>query len=209
MNIQTIIEAPRLTDFHHNHPIQGFENQVREGFKKPFARDLDTAQHCVGLDDTGSPGREGLQGPSRGLHSDTEACLEEAHGADASNTLAGFIRVLSAWYGLRDAERLINETCELIDLDVSTDLHVMHVKFVLDDVASVLKGSMIHPRPHKSMIKKAKKLKKEFSKAAKKEDKKKLRKIHAKIQKLRDKIATTTEEGERVECCGKKKGKKK
>ena len=201
INVQTIIEAARRTDFGHNHAIAGFETMVGEGFHKPFVRDLDPAQHCVGIIGTGAPGREGLVGTSNDNHSDSEACFEEVHGPNAVNTMATFLRALSAWYSLRDVERLVAETCDRIDLGVSTKQSVLEAGFALDDVAFALKGSQVRPRPHRWHPIIAKSMKRQLRRAAKRENKYLLRNIHSVAQYLRDRIATTTQESPRSDAC--------
>jgi mono/diheme cytochrome c family protein len=201
INVQTIIEAARRTRFGHNHAISGFEEMVGEGFHKPFVRDLDPNQHCVGIIGTGSPGREGLVGTSNDNHSDSEECLEEVHGPNSTNNLAAFLRAMSAWYALRDVERLVSETCDRIDLDVSTEQSVLEAEFALDDVAFVLRGSQARPTPHAKHPRRAMALKEQLRKAAGRQNKHWLRDIHERAQNLRDSIATTTQEGARVPAC--------
>jgi len=201
MNVQTVIEAARRTHFGHNNAIIGFEEMVGEGFHKPFVRDLDPEQHCVGIVGTGSPGREGLVGSSNDNHSDSEECLEEVHGANAVNNMAAFLRALSAWYSLRDVERLVKETCERIDLGVSTEQSVLEAEFALEDVAFVLTQSKAHPKPHPSIIGQSTELKQWVRIAASQENKAWLGSIHGEAQYLRDQIATTTQEGESQPVC--------
>lgn len=201
INVQSVIEAARRTHFGHNNAITGFETMVGEGFHKPFVRDLDPEQHCVGIPGTGAPGREGLVGSSNDNHSDSEECLEEIHGPNAVNNLATFMRSLSAWYRLRDVERLVRETCERIDLGVSTDQSVLEAEFALDDISFALKGSKVDPKPHARTIGQATKLKQSLTHAAAAGNKPWLADIYQQAQDLRDEIATTTQEGERAPAC--------
>jgi hypothetical protein len=203
MNVQTIIEAARRRHFGHNNAIVGFETMVGEGFHKPFVRDLDPELGCdgIGIVGTGAPGREGLVGSSNDNHADSEECLDEAHGPDAVNRMAGFLRVLSAWYALRDIERFVAETCDRIDLGVSTDLPVMEAGFSLEDVQYVLSGSKVKPLPHNDAINEVKKLEQRLLKAASRQNKQQLGQIYKKVQKIRDKIATTNQEGPRPIVC--------
>ena len=201
MNVQSVIEAARRKQFGHNHAILGFETMVGEGFHKPFVRDLDPEHHCVGIVGTGAPGREGLVGSSNDNHSDSEACLEEVHGPNAVNNLAAFLRSLSAWYSLRDAERHIGQICERIDLGVSTKVAVREAGFTLDDAQFALVGAKVHPRPHLNIAHQLKTLEKALPRASLRKNKHWLRSIHGQIQYLRDTIATTTQEGQRPAVC--------
>jgi len=203
MNVQTIIEAARRRHFGHNNAIVGFEAMVGEGFHKPFVRDLDPELGCAGTGilGTGAPGREGLVGTSNQNHADSEECLEEVHGPNAVNRMAAFLRTLSAWYALRDVERFVAETCDRIDLGVSTELSVMEAGFSLEDVQYVLSGAQVHPLPHNDALNEVKQLERRLIAAASSQDKKKLQQIHKKVQKIRDKIATTDQEGPRPTVC--------
>lgn len=201
INLQTIIEASRRTQFGHNHAIEGFEEMVGEGFHKPFVRDLDPDLHCVGIVGTGAPGREGLIGSSNANHSDSEECLEETHGKYAVTKMATFLRALSAWYAFRDVERLVAETCHRIDLGVSTDQSVREAEFALQDAAFSLIGPQAHPKPHESMPRTARRLKDQLAVAAHRKNKHWLRRIHDKAQYMRDSIATTTQEDPRSPVC--------
>ena len=203
MNVQTLIEAPRREHFAHNHAIEGFEEMVAEGFHKPFVRDLDPELGCAGTGviGSGSPGREGLVGTSNQNHADTEECLEEAWGYNAVNNLAAFIRALSAWYAPRDVERLVAETCDRIDLGVSTELAVFEADILLASVADVNRDSRAVPRPHTSIIGQATSLQQTLGRGADRQDKRLLKSVHTDVQSLRDQIATTTQEGPRASVC--------
>lgn len=203
MNVQSLIEAPRREHFAHNNSIIGFEEMVAEGFHKPFVRDLDPELGCAGtgIIGTGSPGREGLVGSSNQNHADTEECLEEAWGNNAVNNLAGFLRALSAWYSLRDVERLVRETCDRMDLGVSTDVSVLEANFALENVANVIRGSRIVPKPHAFMTGQAVRLQQTLKHGADTQDKVVLKSVFDEAQSLRDQIATTTQEGPRTSAC--------
>ena len=203
MNVQTIIEAARRDNFAHNNAISGFEQMVAEGFHKPFVRDLDPELGCAGtgIVGTGSAGREGLVGSSNQNHADTEECLDEAWGEHASNNLAGFLRALSAWYALRDVERLVSETCDRIDLGVSTDLPVLEADIALKSVSTVIRGSKAWPKPHDFMAGLANALRQILRRGADREDKLLLKSVFDDARSLRDQIATTTQEGTRTQAC--------
>ena len=203
MNVQTIIEAARRDHFSHNNAIIGFETMVAEGFHKPFVRDLDPELGCdgIGVVGTGSPGREGLVGSSNDNHADSEECLEEVWGDNAVNNLAGFLRALSAWYSLRDVERLVRESCDRIDLGVSVEVAAKEADFALEDVKTALQGTRATPKPHAWMTGHAVVLQQRLRKGAEKEDKATLKSVFDDAQGMRDAIATTTQEGPRTPAC--------
>lgn len=203
MNVQSLIEAPRRGHFAHNNSILGFEAMVAEGFHKPFVRDLDPDLGCAGtgIIGTGSPGREGLVGSSNQNHADTEECLEEAWGEHAVNNLAGFLRALSAWYSLRDVERLVRETCDRIDLGISTDVSVLEADFALENAATAIRGSLVEPKPHAFITGQATRLQQTLMRGADEQDKRLLKSVFDEAQSLRDQIATTTQEGPRTSAC--------
>jgi hypothetical protein len=108
---------------------------------------------------------------------------------------------LSAWYSLRDIERLVAETCDRIDMGMSTETSVLEAGFAFDDIVFALEGSQISPMPHESHPGKAMSLKRKLERAAQMEDKHSLSSVHRTAQKMRDRIATTTQEGPRATVC--------
>lgn len=129
-NNQSLIEAPRKQSFFHNSTEVDFDKAIAFYFREPFLS---------------SPERAGVSGLPN--HCLDIACLETAFGPKPLERLGAFLRSLSAFYSLRDCERLINETIERIDLHAPTRLPAQHCEFALDDVQSVLGGIKLNPRP--------------------------------------------------------------
>lgn len=130
-NIQSLIEAPRKKSFFHNGAEVEFEKAIAFYFREPFLS---------------SPERAGASGLPN--HCLDIACLETAFGPEPLERLGAFLRSLSAFYSLRDCERLVQETIDRINVGASPDLAVMHCQFNLEDVRKVLKGAKLSPRPY-------------------------------------------------------------
>jgi hypothetical protein len=73
---------------------------------------------------------------------------------------------LSAFYALRDCERLVQESLERLDLGAGIGLPLAHCVFALRDVGAVLAGSHLEPRPFEDIGEQASSLADELDAAA-------------------------------------------
>jgi len=218
-NIQPVIEAVGKEAFFHNHAII---NPVKGGYNKHHRKHKRKHHHIDpllaieaggGIEGAttfyfrepfvGSEIHGALQGLLAGggpdgsgnTHIDTLADFKSKFGDHAINVMGAFLRSLSAFYSLRDCERLIEETIVRINLaktgaDVRTDLAAMHCEFNLDEAIEVLDGAKVHAL-HRKVIHRAYRLKHKLYKAVVRGNTKSLKRILSRIQKLRAKIATT------------------
>ncbi|WP_027856614.1 hypothetical protein [Marinobacterium jannaschii] len=155
-NIQPVIEAVRKKSFFHNHAVlnrgEGRRNRVEacggiEGasmfyFREPFlGSDIHAALHNV----LGNPN---LADRTGNPHSDSIEEFLEKKGKDAFALMGAFMRSWSAFYSLRDCERLVDETIERINHNalatseeekVSASLAAEHCAFNLEDTRDVLR----------------------------------------------------------------------
>jgi hypothetical protein len=168
-NFQPLIEAPRKKSFFHNGAEVEFDRVMEFYFREPFIS---------------SPAFAGRPG-----HCTDIECLETAFGPKPLQRLGAFIRSLSAFYSLRDCERLIAETIERIDLDAPTRLPALHCEFALDDVKSVLGDIKLYPRPFRAVERAMGNLKKRVHRAV--HHKEALQRILADLAFLRTQILTT------------------
>ncbi len=157
-NIQPLIEATRKEIFFHNSAIistkygggddieacGGIEGASTFYFREPFTTsEIHTAlQGLLSIPANGD--RSGNQ------HIDELDDFLDAMGEYSIAEMGRTLRAMSAFYSLRDCERLIDETIDRIHYynqgeNVRTDLAAMHCGFNLDDVVDVLA-----PRKQKS-----------------------------------------------------------
>ena len=132
---------------------------------------------------------------SGNTHIDTLADFKAKFGDDSIDVMGAFLRSLSAFYSLRDCERLVEETIVRINLakagaDLRTDLAAMHCGFNLDEAIEVLDGAKVHAL-HRKVIHRAYALKHKLYKAVARGNIKSLTRILSRLQKLRTKIATS------------------
>ena len=171
-NIQPLIEAPRKKSFFHLGSEFDFEKALAFYFREPFLS---------------SPERAGASGLPN--HCLDIACLETAFGPEPLERLGAFLRSLSAFYSLRDCERLIAETIERIDLLAPPRLPALHCEFALDDVESVLGTVKLSPRPFRDVERAMRSLKKRLQRGASNEQA--LLEILTDLAILRTQIVTT------------------
>ena len=127
-NLQSIIEAPRKHAFFHNSAVVGtVEEAATFYFRPPFAR---------ANGNPGAPNREALD--LVGGHFDTIEQFEAFAGPDGFAKLGAFQRSLSAYYMLRDCQRLLTEAIERIQIGASPIVPADHCRFNLADVRKVL-----------------------------------------------------------------------
>ncbi len=167
-NIQPLIEAPRKKSFFHLGAETDFEKALAFYFREPFISSAEIdPEHCR----------------------DT-VCLETTFGPKPLERLGAFLRSLSAFYSLRDCERLIGETIERIDLGAPQNLPALHCRFALDDVQSVLDTAKITPRPFPAVSSAVQGLKKRLQAAATYKDKPALQQLLTEVAALRSQVAT-------------------
>jgi len=191
-NVQSVIEAPRKQAWFHNHKIQGqIEDAIEHYISRDFlcgAEDDDNLETC----DNAPPARTGEQVMRFG---NTNKSIDFPNG-DGIEHLGAFLRVLSAYYSLRDCERLVTETKDRIAVGASPDLPVKHCQFNLADVRKVLLGSKLLPLPYESLANQAlpvsNELKNALKKATKKEQTDRLDAVLVKLGEMRTQIATLT-----------------
>jgi len=135
-NTQSIIEAPKKKAWFHNHKVVGdFEEAIAHYGSHDFlsggpnGRPIGTVKPPGGL--------LGLQFGGQG------AGAVAFPAGDGIEHLGTFLRTLSAFYGLRDCERLLDEATERIASGVSADNPVNHCQFNLSHVTRVLAESKL------------------------------------------------------------------
>lgn len=196
-NSQPVIEAARKEAFFHNHaflsnkrgkpvPIEfggGIEGATTFYFREPF---VGSQVHAAvqGLFRIG--GGDG----SRNLHLDTLAEFEAFAGKNGINVMGAFIRSLSAFYSIRDCERLVQEAIDRILFGVSPDLPARHCGFNLDDVTEVLQAARV-PSLYSPERNQARVLKMRIESAVARGDHFALIDLLSDLESLRTRIATT------------------
>jgi len=177
MNLQSIIEAARKGTFFHNSlKVTNVEDASRfyfsEDFTPPFL-----------------PG---------GLACFDEACLDlepfggNAISGNAINKLGAFLRSLSAYYGIVDTIRLVQEAIDLSPAGASYDLQMLHGEFNMHDVVKVLKGNQLDPSLYSDVREAAGDLEEVFGKASKTNTLGKLNNLLGELESLRVMVATFT-----------------
>ena len=119
--------------------------------------------------------------------------LKAFGGKNAFKDMGVFMRSLSAFYSLRDCERLIEETILRIQNGFSPDLPAEHCVFNLNDVIDVLGKAKGKPKPYPHVKNAAKALKTIVNKGRKLKSIGLLNSALNDVRYYRKQIATTTE----------------
>ncbi|HET8940062.1 MAG TPA: hypothetical protein VFN67_41760 [Polyangiales bacterium] len=180
-NIQPVIEAPRKRAFFHNSAVvSDVEEAASFYFTKSF---LDSPTNVV-VATADSPG-----------HCDSVECLDEIT-PQALEKLGAFIRSLSAFYSLRDCERLVVESMDRFAAGAPVALPLQHCAFALRDVRYVLQGAHLTPKPFAAIGESAAKLARTVEAQARTQascDVSTLSGLLSSVREMRDAIATTPE----------------
>ena len=220
-NIQPVIEAARKKAFFHNH---GFipEREGTHGGSTKFARArflgklVKKAKHghdkslTTTIEDATrfyfseafevSEIRAALRGLLTGGggpdHIDDLDEFLAFGGPNAIEEMGAFMRALSAYYLLRDCERLIQESIDRIDVHVSPRVSSKHCGFNLKQTRNVLSGAQVYPKPYWRIALRAQSLRPALAFATKLRHKQGLQRIMGEIAKLKDQIATVEPEVE-------------
>lgn len=194
-NGQPVIEAARKEAFFHNHISRGSIEKSTEFYFKETFNNSPVATAIAGL----------LANPNNGdgsgnAHIKTVEEFQAFAGPNAFNELGAFTRALSAWYSLKDCERLIDEAITRIGVGVSIENPIRHCSFNLGDVGKVLNRAKVR-NLHRGIARKMYILKRKLNnvrydhKYIKRDARtiRKLRAIKKKINKMRDHIAIIEE----------------
>jgi hypothetical protein len=181
-NTQSIIEAAKKKAWFHNHKVVGdFEEAIAhygsDDFlvRGPRGRPIPTVKPLGGL---------------VGLQFGGQAVGAPAFPAgDGIKHLGAFLRALSAFYGLRDCERLLDEAVDRIALDVSAENPVLHCQFNLNHVMRVLGESKLS-RLYTNVQNEAKAARNALNSSKRNRNTKQIVRIKASIRAMRDSIAT-------------------
>ena len=123
-NIQSIIEAAEKKAWFHNHKVVGdFEQSIAHYSSDDFVNNV-------------AP--PGVVSPPELMDFGNGITISFPNG-DGINHLGAFLRVLNAFYNLRDCERLIDEAIARIELGISVENPVRHSLINLNQVLQVLK----------------------------------------------------------------------
>ncbi|MEN8175707.1 MAG: hypothetical protein ABFS23_08080, partial [Pseudomonadota bacterium] len=194
-NVQSIIEAARKDGWFHNHKVIGdFEEAIAHYISHDFLcgpeedDDLETCDNAPVARTTEPVMKYG----NAVLEDDATTNLISFPTGGGIKHLGGFLRALSAWYSLRDCERLVQETLDRIAVEVSPDLPAMHCEFNLSDVIRVLEGSKLRPLPYQSLLvpQGVPSLLDELKEAVEEEDTDRLEDILDTLAEMRGQIAT-------------------
>ncbi len=182
-NIQPVIEAARKDAFFHNHAFTSdIEDASTFYFREPFiGSDIRIA--LGGL----------LTGSGFADHIDDLDDFLAFGGPNAIKEMGVFMRSLSAWYGIRDCERLVKETLDRMKWGISPKLPAMHCQFNMDDVRDLLKGAKMKPRPYHYVYIKSLVVQTKLRHALKIKSKRFLKSALRDLRKMRETIATTPE----------------
>ena len=191
-NGQPVIEAARKITFFHNH---GFTGSIEKASEFYFTENFINSSIGGALQGL-------LTGPAQGGDGTGNAHLTTIEdflafgGKNAFNEMGAFMRALSAWYSLKDCERLIDEAILRIDKGAKIKNPLLHCTFNLSDTHSVLIRAKVRYL-HRGIAKKSLGLKHALYSiwahhkygAPHKATIKKLELVKKHISKLRDKIA--------------------
>jgi hypothetical protein len=177
-NIQSIIEAPRKQAWFHNHrALDKFEDALAFYITSDFRL----------TDAVNDPNGDGNNGDfSDYINSPDSASLLAAvftsdevmkfgnaqkglgtisfPNGDGIQHIGAFLRSLSAYYSLRDCERLVAEMKERIEVaerlkgKAKIDVPFDHARFTLADAQKVLKGAKLSPVPYSDLTPTLKKI---------------------------------------------------
>jgi mono/diheme cytochrome c family protein len=181
-NTQSIIEAAKKKAWFHNHKVVGDLEEAIAHYGSndflvggPKGRPIGTVKPLGGL---------------VGLQFGGQAAGAVAFPAgDGIEHLGAFLRALSAFYGLRDCERLLDEAVDRIALGVSAENPVRHCQFNLSHVMRVLDESKL-PGLHTDVQHDAKQAYSALNPSGRNRNIKQLARIKASIRAMRDSIAT-------------------
>ncbi|NOR81671.1 MAG: hypothetical protein GQ529_12710 [Methyloprofundus sp.] len=207
-NIQPVIESVRKQVKFHNNSILASQkggNVALEGngkiegaiqfyFRYPFVGSkIHRALQGLLTNPKGIGGLDGSYTP----HLNSEQAFVDMFGENGFNQLGAFLRSLSAWYSLRDCERLLEETIDRFTFvaagnNVRTDLAAMHCGFNLNDASRVLSEAEVSSL-YASVANRAQNIKKRMEKAVAQGNINTLIAMKAEIVDLRTQIATTIE----------------
>jgi hypothetical protein len=203
-NIQSLPEAPRKEAWFHNHRVVGdFEQAIAFYITNDFRQvdseeDLASAETLFGKYNATTRVAVALTSEEVmrfGNASRSEGTISFPDG-DGIEHLGAFLRVLSAYYSLRDCERLVQEAIDRIGVGASPELPVKHCKFNLADVQKVLDGSKLNPKPYGTVLKLVSPVQAALEKALKGKTSALqvagLRQVIGRLQGLRTSIAHTT-----------------
>ena len=192
-NGQPVIEAARKRTFFHNHAFTGDIEKASEFY---FTENFNNSTIGGALQGLLTGPAQGGDGTGNG-HLTTIDDFLAFGGKNAFKELGAFMRALSAWYSLKDCERLIDEAILRIEAGADIINPIKHCAFNLKDTHDVLitaKVRYLHRGIAKSMLGTKHKL---FSAAyghnyGKSTVKtiRKLERVKARIAKLRNRIAT-------------------
>ena len=202
-NIQPAIEGARKEAFFHNH---AFVDSVEEASEFYFTENFATSTgrtEILRAIFTGIGAPPGVPLGGDGSGNDKIDDLDDflaAKGPNAINEIGAFLRALSAWYSLKDCERLIDESITRIGVGAKIDNPIRHCGFNLGDVHKVFIKARVR-KLHRGIAKKMYRLKYDLIKVAKKRhyglsDRKTIKRLESikkKITKLREKIAEQEE----------------
>jgi hypothetical protein len=181
-NTQSIIEAAKKKAWFHNHKVVGdFEEAIAHYGSDDFlvngpkGRPIPTVKPLGGL--------VGLQfgGQAEGAPA--------FPAGDGIEHLGAFLRALSAFYGLRDCERLLGEAMDRIALGVSAENPVLHCQFNLNHVVRVLDESKLSGL-YNDVQNGAKAARNALNSSKRNRNTKQITRITASIRAMRDSIAT-------------------
>ena len=190
-NIQPVIEAARKETFFHNH---AFTDSIEEATRFYFTENFNNSEIAAALQ--GALSNPALGDRSGNTHLQTEAEFLAFAGKNGFKKMGAFMRALSAWYSLKDCERLIDEAITRIGVGANIKNPIRHCAFNLKDVHDVLIRAKVR-HLHRGIAKKMYRIKYQLFSAMyghyyNKHDARAIRKltrIKTKIKKLRDKIA--------------------
>lgn len=179
-NVQSLIEAPQKKAWFHNHRVvDDLEEAVAfyggEDFTMPNGN---PAIAFTRLEDMKFGNASGLPG--------TVAFPD----GDGVEHLGAFLRALSAYYKLRDCERLVEETMARAEAGASTRLPALHCRFNLSGAARALAGSKLKSRPFLHVAWEAQRMALYVERAARSRSPWKLQRALTKITALKEAIAT-------------------
>lgn len=182
-NIQSIIESPQKKAHFHNHMVEG---DVEDTIRKLYGtRDFAMRDNSVG--------HTTLLGQEYGDPTPTEGSSVYFPNGDGIEHVGAFVRALSAYYKLRDCERLIDEAINRVYAGVSPKLATQHCGFNLKDVRTALRGSHLRPRPHRDVMSKTNWLGRALNQASYSRNVHKLRYLKGRITAMKESIATLPE----------------
>ena len=195
-NGQPVIEAARKQTFFHSHAFTGSIEKATEFYFTDNFNNSSIGGALQGLLTGPAQGGDGTGNP----HLTTIEDFLAFGGKNAFKEMGAFMRALSAWYSLKDCERLIDESITRIGVGADIINPIKHCAFNLKDTHDVLAKAKVRYL-HRGIAKKMLGIKYKLFHAAyghhygknKAKTIRKLEKVKLKINKLRDKIAIIEE----------------